>query len=176
MQPVATSPTTAHPSPQPRPPALTLAISRRSVAIGAGTSLALAGTLTAVIAGLAGWTHLTAQLRSDWWLLAPLLIGVGVQVALVTELRCRRRLASVAAGAAGASAGLSGAGMVACCAHHAADLLPLAGAGGAAAFLTASQRPLMIFGIGANLAVILIAWRRLRDTRSTIPGGATCTH
>ena len=176
MPPAGTSATTAHPSPQPRPSAPTLAPSRRSVAIGVGTSLALAGTLTTVIVGLAGWTHLTAQLRSDWWLLAPLLIGVGVQVALVTELRRRRRLASVGAGAAGASAGMSGAGMVACCAHHAADLLPLAGASGAAAFLTASQRPLMIFGITANLAVIVVAWRRLRDTRSAIPDGATCAH
>ena len=54
--------------------------------------------------------------------------------------------------------------MVACCAHHIADLAPFIGATGTAAFLTDYRIPFMIVGIGVNAVGVAIAARRLRRT------------
>ena len=63
--------------------------------------------------------------------------------------------------------------MVACCAHHLADLLPLLGATGAATFLIDNRVAFMLVGIGVNAVAIGIAVRRLHrlplSQRQTIP-------
>lgn len=53
--------------------------------------------------------------------------------------------------AAGTSTAVSGMAMVACCAHHAVDLLPILGLSAAALFLSEYQEQLLIFGVLANL-------------------------
>ena len=57
--------------------------------------------------------------------------------------------------------------MVACCAHHLADLLPLVGATGAAAFLTDYRDLFMSSGIAVNAVGIAVAARALHATSST---------
>ena len=52
--------------------------------------------------------------------------------------------------------------MVACCAHHLVDIVPVAGATGAAAFLINYRVPFMVVGIGVNAIGIAVATRRLR--------------
>jgi hypothetical protein len=54
--------------------------------------------------------------------------------------------------------------MVACCAHHLADLAPFIGATGAAAFLTDYRIPFMVVGIGVNAIGIAVTARRLGRT------------
>jgi hypothetical protein len=110
--------------------------------------------------------HLTDQVGADWYLLVPIVAGFGVQVGLLVELRRRQRLHRevVAAGAAGA--GASTVGMVACCAHHLADLLPLVGATAAATFLYDYRLPFMLVGVGLNAIAITVAIRRLRKIPS----------
>ena len=81
-----------------------------------------------VVAGASGSIgHLVAQGRTDWYLLAPIVTGFGVQVGLVAELRRRRRLARDTAVAGAAGAGGSTVGMIACCAHHVAEVAPFGG-------------------------------------------------
>jgi hypothetical protein len=140
-------------------------ITRRGVALGLCATVGLAAFYGLVVGLASGsWDHLTAQARQDWYFLAPILIGFGTQVTLLAELRHRHRLHHVAA-AGGAGAGASAAGMVACCAHHLADLLPLLGATGAAAFLIDYRVPFMLVGIGINTVGIALAARRLRPAR-----------
>ena len=96
---------------------------------GAAASAAMTLFYVAVVLGASrSIDHLTDQVGADWYLLLPIVAGFGVQVGLLVELRRRQRMhrSVVAAGAAGA--GASTVGMVACCAHHLADLLPLVGA------------------------------------------------
>jgi len=107
-------------------------MSARSVRAGVAAAGLLAGVYVAVVGGASGLDHLAGQARADWYLLVPILAGFGVQVALMAELRQRRRQARLAAAATGGAAGTSAVGMVACCAHHVADLAPLAGLTGAA--------------------------------------------
>ena len=149
-----------------------MTVGRRSVAIGATAGALLAGAYIAVVAGTAGWEHLAQQSQANWWLLAPLLAGFIVQVTFMVELRHRHRLAHAAAVSVGAGAGVSAVGMVACCAHHLAELAPLAGAPGAATFLTDSQRPLMLAGVALNAAAVTFAWRKLHRLAPSPSRGA----
>jgi hypothetical protein len=140
-------------------------MSPRSFRSGALASAALALFYVIVVAGASGsWDHLTDQTRQDWYYLVPIVAGFGVQVALIAELRRRHRLQQAVAAAGGAGAGASTVGMVACCAHHIADLAPFIGATGAAAFLTDYRVPFMVFGIGVNAVGVTIAARRLWRT------------
>ena len=145
-------------------------VTRRSVALGLIATVGLAAFYGLVVGLASGsWDHLTAQARQDWYFLAPILIGFGAQVGLLAELRHRHRLHRRAAAAGGAGAGASAAGMVACCAHHLADLLPLVGATGAAAFLIDYRVPFMLVGIGVNAVGVAVAARRLRAAGRPIP-------
>lgn len=112
-------------------------------------------------------------MRQDWWLLAPIVVGFGIQVALTVELRHRHRAAHLLA-TTGTATGASTVGMVACCAHHLADLLPVIGATGVAATLFDWRVPIMLAGIVINAVAITVAARRLRDVSRPSPGVAAC--
>jgi hypothetical protein len=131
---------------------------RAGVLAGAGLGLFYA----LVIGGVGGVEHLRQQAASDWPWLAMILAGFGIQVGLYVELRHRRRLHGTVTAAAGAGGTASAVGMVACCAHHVADLAPVIGASGAAVFLTSYRLPIRLAGIGINAVGVLVAARRLR--------------
>lgn len=145
----------------------------RSARAGLLAAAGLALFYVVVVAGASGsWAHLADQARQDWYYLMPIVGGFGLQVGLVAELHRRHRLRPAVAAAGGAGAGASTVGMVACCAHHLADLAPFIGATGAAAFLTDYRAPFMLVGIGVNALGVTIATRRLRRVAT----GATGAH
>lgn len=145
----------------------------RSLRWGALAAGGLVAFYATVLVASAGWAHLGAQARQDWWLLAPIVMGMGTQVALAVELRSRHRAAHIVA-TAGTSAGASTVGMVACCAHHLAELLPAIGATSVAAALFDWRVPIMLAGIAINAVVITVAARRLRQNSRPSPGVAAC--
>lgn len=115
----------------------------------------------AVVGGASGLDHLTEQARIDWYYLVAIVAGFGIQVALLTELHRRRAAHRVEHVASGAGAGASTVGMVACCAHHLADLAVIAGVSGAAAFLIDYRVELMLAGIAVNALGVTFAATRL---------------
>ena len=139
-----------------------VAVGRRSITWGVVATAAIA-VFYALVVGLASGSvdHLLDQARRDWYLLAAIVVGFGVQVALVVELRYRHRLSHGALAAGSTGTGASAVGMIACCAHHLADLLPVLGATGAAAFLLDWRVPFMLVGIVVNAVGITAAVRRL---------------
>jgi hypothetical protein len=140
-------------------------MNRHSIRVGALAALLLAAGYSAVVWAASGsFTHLRSQASQDWYLLIPITAGFGVQVALLSELRRRHRLLRTAAVAGGAGTGASAAGMIACCAHHLADLLPFVGAAGAATFLYDYRLPFMVIGLGVNAIGITVMTRRLQHT------------
>ena len=123
-----------------------------------------------IVGGVGGLAHLGQQAADDWPWLVMILAGFGTQVALFVELRRRHRLYDAAMKTAtGGGAGASAVGMVACCAHHVADLAPIIGVSGLAVFLTDYRIPIMIGGIGINALGVFLAARRLR--RTPVPAG-----
>jgi hypothetical protein len=139
-------------------------VNRLSVVIGAASAAALGMVYAVVVGGVGGLEHLTQQAVADWPWLVLILAGFGTQVATYAELRRRRRLAATVRAAAGAGGGASAVGMVACCAHHVADLAPLIGVSGVAVFLTSYRVPIMLVGITVNAIGVTVAVRRLRRT------------
>ncbi|HVT75882.1 MAG TPA: hypothetical protein VHD87_02545 [Acidimicrobiales bacterium] len=135
----------------------------RSLRSGALAATGLALFYVTVVWWASGsFGHLVDQAAKDWYFLALIVGGFGTQVALVSELRRRHRLLHADAVAGGAGMGASTAGMVACCAHHIADLAPFIGATGAATFLTNYRIPFMVVGIGVNAIGVARAAQRLR--------------
>jgi uncharacterized membrane protein YhaH (DUF805 family) len=145
----------------------------RSVRWGAIASGALIAFYVGVLGLSADWDHLGYQARQDWWLLTPIVVGFGVQVALTVELRHRHRAHHLGA-TTGAGTGASAVGMVACCAHHLTDLVPLLGATGLAAFLFDWRVPFMLVGITVNGIAIAIAARRLHAIGGHDQGMTAC--
>ena len=68
-----------------------------------------------------------------------------------------------------ASTGTSTAAMLACCAHHLADALPLIGLSGAAVFLNDFKEPILWAGLAMNGLGIAYLGRKIRQQRSLIP-------
>lgn len=59
----------------------------------------------------------------------------------------------------GTSTAVSSMAMVACCAHHLVDLLPILGLSAAALFLSEYQEQLLLFGVVANvIGIAMMLW------------------
>ncbi len=100
------------------------------------------------------------QFVSFWYLIIGIVIGFGIQIGLWVYIKnCGHMDAS--GGVAGASGAMSGTAMLACCAHHLADVLPILGLSGAAIFLTQYQRPFLVLGLSINLLGIAYMLRIL---------------
>lgn len=141
---------------------------RRPVVSGLLGASAMASFYVLVLVAASGTEHLLSQVRVDWPWLALILAGFGTQVGMLVELRRRHRAARAATATATGGAGAGGVGMVACCAHHIADLLPFLGATGAAAFLLDYRVAFMVAGIGMNALGIGLTARRLRAVPAAV--------
>ena len=138
-------------------------IALRSTYFGAGAAAAMFTFYVVVVRFASGSNaHLREQLRSDWYLVAAVAIAFGVQLALFVELRRRHRLRAASAASVSAGMGASTAGMIACCAHHLADLAPFLGLAGSATFLYDYRLAFIGVGLGINAIGIALAARKLR--------------
>lgn len=138
-------------------------VSTRAVGWGLLAAATLMAFYAATLVLASGLGHLGTQLALDWpWIIA-ITAGFGVQVALLVILRERQRARAELA-AAGTGAGASVLGMVACCAHHLADIAPLVGVNLAATFLATYRIPFMAIGITVNAIAIAVTARRLHNT------------
>ena len=141
--------------------------------LGAGL---IAAIYFAILTWGQGWDSAVSQLAYNRWYIVPILIGFGVQAALYSILRFRLFIPAAAptgamaplVGVMGASGGTSATAMVACCLHHATDVLPILGLSAAATFLTRYQRPFLLAGLGMNVAGILAMLRVLQRERRRV--------
>lgn len=125
----------------------------------------LAGTL-----GLLGFYFLTmrllagsfeaafSQFQSLWIYMVPLSIGFGIQVSLYTNLR-KNMKQGVSKGMMTGSTTTSTISMIACCAHHVTDILPIIGLSAVSIFLVNYQIPLLLIGIASNAIGIIYLLR-----------------
>ena len=135
----------------------------RPLAAGAVTVLGLLVFYLGIITLAQSWAHARAQLVDDRNFIAAIVLGFGTQVALYTYLRGLHTHTAVSGVAA--STGTSAAAMLACCAHHLADVLPIVGVAGAAVFLNAYKTPLLWLSIVMNLAGVVYLLRKIQRHR-----------
>lgn len=136
-------------------------------AAGVVASLALFVFYLSIIALAEGRAAVWPQLRQDLPYFAVLVPAFGTQIGLYTRLRqIARAKARAATAVAGTNAGVSGATMVACCAHFLPTLLPIVGISAVSAALAAWKTPLLLLAIAMNLAGIALVARALRRVRA----------
>lgn len=122
----------------------------RSAAYGL---LASAGLLTFYLITITlaeDWSHARWQLAADRVFIVPIIAGFGLQVGLFVYLRALHARAHGAGMTA--SAGASTSAMLACCAHHLPELLPILGISGAAMFLNEYKAELLWIALAMNMA------------------------
>lgn len=133
----------------------------RPIAFGVIAALALLALYLGLITLAQGWGHATQQLSLDRWYVGAIMLGFGTQVGLFTWLRALHT-AAMAAGGVAASTGTSTAAMLACCAHHLTDVLPVLGLSGAAIFLNDYKTALLWLGITMNAAGVIYMLTKIR--------------
>lgn len=112
--------------------------------------------------------HAFQQLRDDLWFIAPITVGFGTQVALYVYLRRLHQASRGHVAVTAGSTGVSGTAMLACCAHHLADVLPVVGLSGAAILLNEFKTPLALVGLAMNAAGVVYMGRHVRRTRQAL--------
>ncbi len=132
---------------------------RKRVLIPLGAGILGAFFLTAIYFGIVSWTesfdHAVEFFWQDRWIVIPIILGFGIQVALYTILKFKMFLPIDRKGFSGTSLGASGStstiAMVACCVHHVTDVLPILGLTAAATFLAKYRLLFMGVGLGTTL-------------------------
>lgn len=128
-----------------------------------GAGLVGAGLLTLIYFGIVSWAespqHAVELFWEDRWIVFPIILGFGVQAALYTILKKRLFVPVTVNGPSGAltgaGGGMSTVAMVACCAHHVTDVLPILGLTAAATFLAEYRTAFMLIGLSTTILGIL---------------------
>jgi hypothetical protein len=129
-----------------------------------GAGFAGAGMLTLLYFGIVSWaeglSHAIEFFWQDRWIVLPIIFGFGVQVGLYVILKKRLFVPAVSTGPSGAMTGAGGGmstvAMVACCAHHVTDVLPILGLTAAATFLAEYRTAFMLVGLGTTVMGIVV--------------------
>lgn len=168
-----------------QPPDMEARVARSVVSVplwGMAGAIALLFLYVSIVGGASrSLGHVLELLATDWPFVAALAAGFGTQVGLYAYLRGLTRGPSAAASAStGVGTGTSTVAMIACCAHHATDVLPVLGlsaVAGAAGVLAEWRLPLMSLGIAMNLIGVALNVRLIRQTKRHVnprPAEAAC--
>ncbi|MFB0534984.1 MAG: hypothetical protein ACETWR_08380 [Anaerolineae bacterium] len=150
-------------------------ISLRPVVVGLIASLALLLFYLGLVSLISqSVSHALALLAEDRWFVFPITLGFGIQAGLFTYLRALHGATGMPAAVTGSSAGTSTAAMIACCAHHLTDVLPLVGLSGATIFLAQYKVPFMIVGLLSNAAGIGVLLAMIRRAKKQITHEGSC--
>lgn len=125
---------------------------KKFIFIGAFASLILLVFYFSILSLAESLSHAVSQFWQSWYWILLLVAGFGTQVGLFAFVREKQK--AVSGKTVAASGGVSTGAMIACCLHHAADVLPLMGLAAAAAFLTQYQVWFIILGVLSNLVGI----------------------
>ncbi len=141
------------------------------IVVGLAGGIFLFGLYMGIVSLAESPQHALDFFWQDRWIVIPIILGFSVQVGLYVTLKKRMFLPVSRTGPSGALAGTSGTtstlAMVACCAHHVTDVLPILGLTAAATFLAQYRTVFMLVGLGMTLAGISVMlvilykeWRR----------------
>lgn len=131
--------------------------------IGIIASFALIGLYFLTMILLTPFNLVLLQFKEMWYWILMLAIGFGIQVGLFTFIRTyvKNNAATKTVAATGT---MSTGSMIACCAHHLTDVLPVIGLSAAALFMQQYQTSLLLLGIFSNLVGILLMIRIIKNS------------
>ena len=127
----------------------------RPIIVGVSGSIGLLIIYFGILAWVNSFSHALEQFSQMWYWILILVTGFGIQLGLYSYVRFNIRTKATGATAEIAAAGgISTGSMIACCAHHITDVLPIIGLSAAAVFLVKYQLPFILLGIFSNLVGI----------------------
>ena len=130
---------------------------------GFSGGVALVAVYLVVLALANSTEHVLSEFRRLWYWMTPLIFGFAVQLGLFAYARAATRSdTTTPARGVVASGGVSALSMVACCAHHLTDVLPLIGLAGAALFLATYQALFLLLGLLSNIVGLVYMLGTLR--------------
>ncbi len=132
-----------------------------SLVAGATGAAGLVALYVGLISLAQGFGHAIDQLRADLPFVLAIAVGFGTQVGLFIELRAIHSRHRASGALTAASAGAGTAAMLACCAHHLVDVLPLLGLSAAVVFLADYRTPLIALSLGMNALGVVVIGRQL---------------
>jgi len=128
---------------------------RKPLLIGIAGSIILFIIYFGVISISNSFSHAVERFIEMWYLILILVAGFGFQVGLYSFIKISMsEKTAIATTEVAAAGGISTGSMIACCAHHITDILPIIGLSGAALFLVQYQIPFILLGIFSNLVGI----------------------
>ncbi|HEY5670535.1 MAG TPA: hypothetical protein VIS10_11095 [Anaerolineales bacterium] len=140
-----------------------MTLSRRIIwSVGAGLAgmLFLSSLFFGVVSWAGGLEHAASLFWQDRRFIVPIILGFGIQTGLYTILKKQLFLPTAKVGPSGVLTGTGGAtstaAMVACCAHHVTDVLPILGLTAAATFLAQYRTMFMLVGLGTTLVGVAV--------------------
>ena len=161
---------------------MTSFVPARRMLLPLGVGLLGAMVLTGVYLGIVSLAESPQHALELFWqdklFVIPIILGFGTQVGLYTFLKKGLYLpmtAPAAGATTAAGGGMSTVAMVACCAHHVADVLPLVGLTAAATFLANWKTPFMVVGLLTNLLGIVVMLREIGKARRHAASHASST-
>lgn len=128
-----------------------------------GAAVVGSSLLALLYFGIVSWAespqHALDLFWEDRWIVIPIILGFGIQAALYIILKKRLFIPVTHTGSSaaltGAGGGMSTVAMVACCAHHVTDVLPILGLTAAATFLADYRIAFMLVGLGTTILGII---------------------
>ncbi len=151
--------------------------SSKRILLPLAAGLAGALLLTSLYFGIVSWAespqHAAELFWEDRWIVFPIILGFGVQAGLYIILKMRLFVPVATLGPSGPMMGAGGTtstiAMVACCAHHVADVLPILGLTAAATFLAQYRIAFMLVGLGTTvLGILIMLYILFKERRRTI--------
>ncbi|NOY10131.1 MAG: hypothetical protein GXP33_14960 [Spirochaetes bacterium] len=110
--------------------------------------------------------HAVEQFKEMWYWVVLLVAGFGTQAGLYTYIRTVFRLrkeSGIAASTVAAAGGISTTSMIACCAHHVTDFLPVLGISAAMIFFNQFQNLFIITGVLSNVIGINLMLKIIQE-------------
>lgn len=146
----------------------------RPILFGSLGSISLLSVYFLIVSFANSFSHAVDEFIRIWYWMSALVMLFGIQIALFTYIKRYHKIKAASATASVAASGsVSTASMVACCAHHISDVLPLLGISAAAIFFDKYQALFLLIGIlsgliGINLMLGIIQKHKLYEAENRI--------
>jgi hypothetical protein len=120
----------------------------------------------ALVSLLESFEHAVQSFANLWILMSLLIAGFGFQIYLFTYIRQvtkLKKLSAISSRNTVATGGVSTVSMVACCAHHFVEVIPLLGVSALAIFLTDFQIWFIVLAVFSNFLGIMLMFKIIKE-------------
>ena len=140
-------------------------IKKKAIMHGITASMIMFAIYFSILSISNSFSHAAAQFFGLWYWILLLVIGFGVQIGLYSYIKNMHHISKTVKAGVAATGTMSTGSMIACCAHHLTDVLPIIGLSAAALFLVKYQLLLIAVGVSSNFIGITIMFGIMQNSK-----------